>query len=176
MQRDPNILAHPGLQPLWKSLERDRIQQQTVAVSLVVLGPAIAVVGVVARSMLWPFVGGALASAALWWLYRLLSEQPLAVLRRQLRDKPGSIVWVYTTHTERMPFGFKTQSMGTLYLVEANGVSQSYSLKPDHLKLVTRTLNRVLPNAEFGYSEDRELKYRGEVTDIRGRSRQDIFR
>lgn len=175
MQRDPKILNHPGLKPLWNSLERERIQQQSAAIVLIVLGLIVAVVGVLARRMLWPLVGGSVATLALWWFFRLLSEQPMATLHRQLRDDPLSIAWIYATNTERMPFGFKTQSMGTLYLVESNGAIQSFSLKPDNLKLVTKTLNRVLPHAEFGYSEDRELKYRGEITKVRGRGERDIF-
>ena len=42
-------------------------------------------------------------------------------------------------------------------------------MKPAELKLVTKTLNRVIPHAEFGYSPEREMKYRGEVTNFKGR-------
>ncbi|NJC28213.1 hypothetical protein [Neolewinella antarctica] len=175
MQRDARIIRHPGLKPLWNSLERERRQQQIVSVVLMVVGLSTAVVGVVVRSAVWPVVGGFLASFALWWLYRILSDQPLAYLHRQLRDEPETIAWVYSTQTERMPFGFKTQSMGTLYLVEPDGTTQSYSLKPGKLRLVVKTLNRVLPHADFGYTEARDMKYRGEVTRVRGgRREQDI--
>ena len=175
MQRERRILQHPGLQPLWDSLERERRQQQFAAIGLMLVGLVTIVVGVAARTTVWPLVGGIAATTALWWLFRLLSEQPLAELRRQLHDEPESIVWIYSTLTDRMPFGLKVQAAGTLYLVEADGTTQSYNLKPDHLRLVTKTLNRVLPAAEFGYTEERELTYRGEVTKVRGRRERDIF-
>ena len=175
MQRDARILQHPGLKPLWDSLERDRKQQQIAAVALMIVGLAVAIVGVVGRSFIFPFVGGAAATFSLWWLYRILSDQPLAYLHRQLRDEPEVFAWVYGTETERMPFGFKTQSMGTLYLVEGDGTTQSFNLKPNHLRLVTKTLNRVLPDAEFGYTEARDLKYRGEITRLRGRAERNDF-
>lgn len=173
--RDPRIMRHPGLQPIWDSMERERYQQQIAAVVLMLVSLAVIAFGVVTRSLFIPLVGGVLATGGLYWLYYLLSEQPLAQLRRQLHDTPEDFVWVYTTQTERMPFGFKTQSVGTLYLVEKDGSIESVSLKPMHLLLVTKTLNRVLPNAEFGYTPERELQYRGEITEFRGRREQDIF-
>ncbi|MEM1356644.1 MAG: hypothetical protein AAGF89_00490 [Bacteroidota bacterium] len=175
MPTDPRILTHPGLTPLWESMERERRQQQFVAVPVMVLGLFIVVAGLLAQSMWTPLVGGAMASGALWWLYRLLSEQPIAYWRRQLREAPETIVWVYGLVTERMPFGLKTVAQATLYLVETDGQVNSFALKPAELKLVTKTLNRVLPHAEFGYTEEREMKYTGEITNFRGRPERDPF-
>ena len=175
MQRERRILQHPGLEPLWESLERERRQQQIAAVVLIIVGLVTVVVSVVGRSTVFPLIGGVIATAALWWLYRIVSDQPLAALRRQLHEDPDSIKWVYTTVTERMPFGFRTAAMGTLYFVEADGTSQSYDLKPDKLKLVTKTLNRVLPHADFGYTEERDLHYRGEITRPRERPSHENF-
>ena len=175
MRREKRILQHPGLQPLWDSLERERVQQQVAAVVLILAGLAAIVVGVVGRQLWTPLIGGLLASGALYWLFRLLSEQPLAALRRQLHDEPEDIAWVYGTETKRMPFGFRTQSAGTLYFVQHDGTGDSYNIAPKHLKMVTKTLNRVLPHAEFGYTEERDLKYRGEVTRMRGRRMQDLW-
>ena len=166
--RDRRILRHPGLQPLWDSLERERVQQQIAAVALIIVGLLAAVCTLIYRRPAYTLLASVVATAALWWLYRIVSDQPLAALRRQLHEEPESIRWVYSTVTERMPFGFKTGAMGTLYLVEANGVSQSYDLKPKSLKLVTKTLTRVLPHAKFGYTEERDLEYRGEITRVGG--------
>lgn len=175
MQTDPNILRHPGLAPLWESMERTRRQQQAVAVGLMVTGLALAVYAVVAQILWLPFVGGILATAALYWLYRLLTEQPIAHWHRRLRNEPESIVWAYGMVTERMPFGFRLSTMATLHLVDKDGAMHCFGLKPKELKLVTKTLNRVLPAAEFGYSPDREQKYRGEVTDFRNRYEREMF-
>lgn len=175
MRTDPNILKHPGLNPLWESMERTRIQQQVTAVALMIAGLVLAVVGVVGRNLWFPFAGGALATAALYWLYRILSDQPIAYWRRELRENPENIVWVYGMVTERMPFGFRLSSMATLHLTDRNGDMHCFGLKPKELKLVTKTLNRVLPHAEFGYSPEQEMKFRGEVTDFRDRMGQELF-
>ena len=175
MPTDPNILRHPGLTPLWESMERTRRQQQIVAVALMVAGLAVAIFGVVGRNLWMPFVGGALATVALYWLYNILSDQPIAYWRRELRENPRDIVWVYGMVTERMPFGFRLSKMATLHLVDRDGDMHAFGLRPAELKLVTRTLNRVLPEAEFGYSAERELKFRGEVTDYRNRHERELF-
>ena len=48
--------------------------------------------------------------------------------------------------------------------MEKGGTVHDFSLPADKLLLVTKTLNRLLPHAEFGYTEERELRYRGELT------------
>ncbi len=169
MLKDQRIVTHPGLNPLWESMERDRRQQQFAAVGVIILSLLCIVVGVVSRRLGWAMLGGAGCSAALWWLFRILTEQPLAFWRRQFREEPETIVWVYGLVTERMPFGFKTVSVGTLHLVETDGTIHAFGMKPNELKLVTKTLNRVLPHAEFGYTPEREMKHRGEVTNFKGR-------
>lgn len=151
-------------------MERTRRQQQTTAVGLMIVGLASSVYGVASRSIWLPFIGGVAATAALYWFYRLLSDQPIVYWRRHLRDQPEDIVWVYGMVTERMPFGFRIAAMATLHLVDRAGEMHCFGLKPDELKLVTKTFNRVLPHAEFGYSPEREMKYRGEVTDFRSRT------
>jgi len=163
------ILHHPGLAPLWESLERERRQQQVVAIVLMMAGILLAIGSVVMRATWLPLAGGALSAAALWWLYRLLTVQPIVGYRRRLQDQPESIVWVYSLITERMPFGFKTTTNATLYMVDREGDIHAFDLKPDDVKMVTKTLNRVLPAAEFGYTPEREMEYRGEITDFSGR-------
>jgi hypothetical protein len=150
-------------------MDRDRHQQQIAAVGLILLALFLVIVGVTSRYLGWALLGGIIATSALWWLFKILTEQPLAFWRRELRDRPQSIVWVYGLVTERMPFGFKTTAVGTLYLVDNDGDCHTFGLKPEDLKLVTKTLNRVLTEAEFGYSPEREMKYRGEVTNFKGR-------
>ena len=163
---DRPILRHPGLAPLWTAMERTRRQQQGTALVLMVFGLVVVAYGIVDKQIWPPLAGGVIASAALFWFYRVLTVQPLARWRRQLRDDPASIVWVYGMVTERMPFGFRLSSMATLHLVDREGDMHCFGLKPEELKLVTKTLNRVCPSAEFGYTKERELMYRGEVTDF----------
>lgn len=175
MQLDPNILNHPGLAPLWESMERSRRQQQYAAVGLMILGLVVVVVGIVGLNLYFPFVGGMMATGGLYWFYHILTNQPRSQWYRQLRDEPDSIVWVYGLVTERMPFGFKTVSTATIHLIDTGGDIHAFGLKPAELKMVTKTLNRVLPKAEFGYSPVLELKYRGEVTNFRNRKEEELF-
>ncbi|WP_116127801.1 hypothetical protein [Lewinella sp. IMCC34183] len=163
MQPNERLLRHPGLTPLWKSAEREHRAQQLTAVGLVTVGLLVAVLAL--RYSIWlPFAGALAATLGAFWLLRLLGRQPAAALQRDLRDHPERIVWVYGMVTERMPFGLNLMRSGVLYLYEDDGTVHDFSLRAEHLLLVTKTLNRLLPRAEFGYSEDRERKYRGELT------------
>ena len=169
------IVTHPGLQPLWDSMERDRRQQQFVAVGLMITSLLLIIYGATSLRIGWAVIGGALATGSLYWMFRILSDQPVAYWRHRFREHPESIVWAYATVTERMPFGFKTTASGTLYLVEDDGNCESFGIAPTKLKLVMKTLNRVLPRAEFGYTEERDLRYRGEVTTPQVRSRYQLW-
>lgn len=144
-------------------MEREHRTKQLLAVGAVVAGLAVSALSL-PHSAVFPFLGALVATLGVYWMYRLLGEQPAAAWRELLREEPTRIVWVYGLVTERMPFGLNLMRSATLYLVEANGEMNDFSLHPDQLLLVTKTLNRLLPHAEFGYTEERELRYRGELT------------
>lgn len=163
MQANERLLRHPGLEPLWSSVEREHRTKKLTAVGVVTVGLLLCLLSI-PYSVGLPFVGALAASLGVFWLYRLLSEQPLEALRRDLREQPERIVWVYSTVTERMPFGLNLMRSGTLYLYVEGGYVHDFSLRAEHLLMVTKTLNRLLPRAEFGYTPERELKYRGELT------------
>ena len=166
MESTERILRHPGLVPLWKSLEREHLAKQVTALVLVVLGLSVCFFTVRTSAVL-PFAGSLLACLGLYWLFRLLGERPAAAWQEQLRNAPERYVWVYGLVTERMPFGLNLMRSATLYLVEADGKVHDFSLPAGQLLLVTKTLNRLLPHAEFGYTEERELRYRGELNRLK---------
>jgi hypothetical protein len=157
------MMRHPGLVPLWETIERDRRQKQVAALTLVLSGLAVCVF-TLRYYVFWPFVGSLVATGGVYWLYRLLSEQPVDAWREELRERPGQFAWVYGMVTERMPFGLNIMRGGILYLVTHRGEVHDFALPPDKLLLVSKTLNRLLPDAEFGYTPERELKYLGEIT------------
>ena len=163
MAPSPRILRHPGLNPLWQSMEREHRYQQLTAVVLV-LGGLATCLFTLRYAPVYPFLGALAASLGVYWLYRLLSTQPAAAWREALREHPERIVWVYSLVTERVPFGLNLMRSGTLYLVDDRGEAFSFSLPAEQLLLVTKTLNRLLPHAEFGYTEAREERYLGTVT------------
>ena len=165
MPPPPNdrILRHPGLLPLWESMEREHRAKQLTAVALVVIGLATCLF-TLRYSAVFPFLGGLGATLGVYWLVRLLGEQPAAAWREELREHPERFVWVYGMVTERMPFGLNLMRSATLYLVDDRGEAHDFSLRPEQLLMVTKTLNRLLPHAEFGYTEEREQRHRGTVT------------
>jgi hypothetical protein len=157
------IIRHPGLDPLWATIARDHRHKQLAALTLLLGGLAVALF-TLHDFALWPFAGSLASTAGLFWLFRLLSEQPVAAWREELRERPEQFVWVYGMVTERMPFGLNLMRGGLLYLMTERGEMHDFALPADKLLLVSKTLNRLLPRAEFGYTPERELKYRGEIT------------
>ncbi len=166
---DRQLLRHPGLLPLWAGLNRERRQQQIAALLLLLLG-----LGASAWSeqlqQPWIFgLGGLAIIGALFWLYKLLSRQPASELYQLLLEEADTFGWVYAEVTERMPFGLRFSTMATVYLFQANDkVETAVGIPADKAKLVLKTLERLLPNAVFGYSPDLELQYRGAITPRRG--------
>lgn len=149
---------------MWDSLQREWKQQQYVAVVLLVLGIAGLAYGGGKMSVVWVFWSGLVTCLALFWLFRLSLRKPVSELYHLLLEEPQDVVWVYSMITERLPFGLSFSSSAIVYLIEKDGDEFSVSVPANKVKLVVRTLNRVLPTAEFGYTEEREQKYRGEVT------------
>ena len=76
-----------------------------------------------------------------------------------LQYTPQHIVWVYTVITQRMPFGFEIVQSGLIYFKLDNGEDYSVSVAAKDLKLISRTLNRLLPHATFGYSSEKANIY-----------------
>lgn len=162
--KTPKILRHPGLQPLWDGLQREWKQQQYVAVVLLVAGISLLTYGALEGQLFVAFLSSITACAALYWLMKLSSHKPVSELYHVLLEEPERIVWVYGQVTERLPFGLSFTESAVVYLVLDDGEEISVSLPAEKTKLVVKTLNRVVPEAVFGYTQDRELKFRGEVT------------
>lgn len=80
-------------------------------------------------------------------------------LMELLESKPEQIVWVYTVVTQRMPFGFALSNNGLLYFKLLDGDEICLSLPVTQLKLVSKTLNRLLPHATFGYDDNKAQWY-----------------
>lgn len=77
------------------------------------------------------------------------------LLTRQSRD----IVWIYSVRTMTMPFGFHLWDMGTMHFKLIDGDEITLSLPARQLKMVSMFLNRLLPHAVFGYSEERQKQF-----------------
>ena len=69
------------------------------------------------------------------------------------------IVWVYSVATHRMPFGLELLKNGILYFHLLDGSHHSISIPAHQLKLISKYLNRLLPHASFGYTQEREQAF-----------------
>ena len=76
-----------------------------------------------------------------------------------LTKQPQKIVWVYTIITQRMPFGLEWSKSGTIYFKLINGEELTVTMPAKHITFVSRSLNKLLPHATFGFTKDREQWY-----------------
>lgn len=88
-------------------------------------------------------------------------------LWRLLHRQPQRIVWVYSVSKDLMPFGLYIFSRGILYFQLDDGRSLDLSVPAKQLKLISRTLNRLLPEASFGYSVERRQLFAMDPTRLR---------
>ena len=100
---------------------------------------------------------GAVKMFSLLVQQRTLARHPVI---QQLELQPLDIVWIYTVHTQRMPFGLKIFDNGLLYLKLINGKDHCISLPAGKLKLASHFLHRHLPHVSVGYNEERAQWYR----------------
>ena len=91
--------------------------------------------------------------------FRKIKANPNTNLIKIIDENPAFIVWVYTLETNLMPFGFKVNDKGLIYFKLRNGDEISVKMPAKHLKLVSRFLNRLLPEAMFGFSKEKLEKY-----------------
>ena len=76
-----------------------------------------------------------------------------------LTENPRRIVWVYSITIQTMPFGFHLWDSGTMYFKLLDGDEISVSLPVKKLKMVSKFLNRLLPHASFGFSDERQEQF-----------------
>jgi hypothetical protein len=81
-----------------------------------------------------------------------------------IKQQPEKILWVYTLETNLMPFGFKVKDKGLIYFKMNDGEDVCIKMPAKDLKLVSRFLNRLLPNAMFGFSEEKQRLYNEQLT------------
>ena len=153
---DNPLYHHPGILVLRRALQRELRLQILASVILLIFGLfliwcffskswIITIIGLVTTVLGIRLV---LKTAKNW-------EVDHHPIMQTLYYQPRQIVWVYSLHTQRMPFGFEFSNSGTLYVKMIDGDEFSVSLPAKKLKLVSKTLSRVLPHASFGYSKVR---------------------
>ena len=99
---------------------------------------------------------------SIWRQPKIDENQLFYILEKQ----PEKITWVYSLNTRSMPFGFHLWDTGTIYFKLSDGNEITLSLPTGKLKMVSKFLNRILPHATFGYSEEKKRRYEDDPTSL----------
>jgi len=116
-------------------------------------------------NVLIAIVGAAatVAGGMMYFYFQKSNKNPDTNLVKIIDDQPEKILWVYTLETNLMPFGFKVKDKGLIYFKLDNGDDICVKMEAKDLKLVSRFLNRLLPNAMFGFSEEKQEQYNAQL-------------
>lgn len=76
-----------------------------------------------------------------------------------LHRRPRQVVWVYTQEEQLMPFGMLLAERGTLYVMLLDGSELTLALPARKLKLASKYLQRLLPHAAVGFSQERRQQF-----------------
>jgi hypothetical protein len=154
------LLRHPAIQILQTAL----MKEVRIKATLAILGMSAGIIILFfafEKHIIWRVF------ALMFWVLGLALAQNIPYLWKfdqtplwsTMKYTPQRIVWVYTVVTQRMPFGFEIVQSGLIYFKLENGEDYSVSVAAKDLKLISRTLNRLLPHATFGYSQEKANIY-----------------
>lgn len=157
---DHPLFQHPGIQALFRAAARERRMQGLAGLTMMCGGLALGVFCFRQNNFL-VILALILLVLGLRWLIEAIHgfrvPHPLVEL---VCRQPQRIVWVYSVTTALMPFGVQMFQRGDMHFRLIDGNEIVISLPIQHLKMVSHTLSRLLPHAVFGYSEEREERYR----------------
>ena len=151
---------HPAMKLLHSALQKERNIKLVLALCLMFLGVVIPYVFFQKNGFI-AVVGLATLLASIYIMFGLL-RRPATTDERLwhlLNHEPGQIVWVYSVVTQTMPFGFHLWDAGTMYFKLLDGDEISVYLPVKKMKMVSKFLNRLLPHASFGFSEERQAQF-----------------
>jgi len=155
-EKERILAGHPAMQALQKAVIREIWLEKAVALTLFLSGCGLMWYCYPVHNLLAGFgvflaVIGVRFGVSAGKIWRAAQHPLLQLLHRQ----PQHIVWVYSISKDLMPFGLYLFSRGVLYFQLDDGRSLDLSVPARQLKLISRTLNRLLPDASFGYSIER---------------------
>lgn len=159
LKRD-HLLQHPGLEVLRKALIREARWQLIAAIALLVVG--LSLIGFFYQTyVLVSFLGLFMTITAFRYIYEFsaIKHADDHQLIHLISYEPERIVWVYGELIERLPFGLQFSQSGTLYFKLVDGDEISVNIPGRHLRLVSKTLNRLLPETSFGFSSEKAEKF-----------------
>ena len=80
-------------------------------------------------------------------------------VRSQLLQSPEQIVWVYHHIVQNRPYGVAVVNFTTLYLHLDDGTEVTARIQLRKVDEVLDALKPILPEATFGYSEEKKFRY-----------------
>ena len=157
---DDPLYRHPSMKLLCQAIIREKRLQLVAAVLLFCLG-VVAVYFGWDTSRIIGVLGIGATLVGIWLTFKIAQQQNVTESRlvQLIFYDPDQIVWVYGLVTQHQPFGFNTTRSGVLYFNLVDGDSISVSLPAKRLKQVSFFLNRMLPRAVFGYTEERARQF-----------------
>lgn len=157
---------HPAIKALCRGLLREKRIQSSLAASVLLIGTWMTLRllphWIAAVAFLFTIV-------ATIWIIQIAPWRSVKSCRllRKMKKKPESIVWVYGLINQMSPYGFRFLKQGILYFQFEDGEEISVALPARELKLVSRFLNRVLPHATFGFSEEKANLFKKDPNALR---------
>ncbi len=158
---------HPAMRQISRSLRMEWLLKFCLAVIFLMGGAVFGYVFFKKKNILATFglVAILLGIKLLWDFFRRphLENDPLW---RALTRERRHIVWIYTVNTQVMPFGFHLWERGTMYFKFSDGGETTLEMPARKLKMVSKFLNKLLPHAAFGYSEERERQFQADPSKL----------
>ncbi|MCF8245617.1 MAG: hypothetical protein K9J37_04060 [Saprospiraceae bacterium] len=160
MPNQTNLLQHPAMLTIREGIRRDLWLKLAVGVLLLASGFALALFFYQKHSLL-AVLGLGLALPGAWFLRDYLQRHKVEddLLWQTLHRRPQQIVWVYTQEEQLMPLGLHLMDRGMLFVMLLDGSELTLALPAKKLRLASHFLHRLLPNAAFGFSEERRQQF-----------------
>lgn len=160
-------LKHPGMLLLRKNVRAEALRELIFAVSVSALCAAVVFYLMI---LFWSDVLIAiiiattltvLLLAVAFWIDKSWQEYQSAEadFLELVYQRPESIVWVYGETRCQMPFGIELFKHGWLHFNLKDGTTRSVRIPFQRLTMVSKFLNRLLPNCLFGFTEERALLF-----------------
>lgn len=145
---------------LYRAIRRERNIKLIIALSLMFIGVMLPYFYFQKNKFIWS-IGLAALAIGIWLMFSII-RTPQAVDERLwflLNKETKKIVWVFSISTQRMPFGFHLWDAGTMYFKLVDGDELTINVPTKKLKMVSKFLNRLLPHASFGFTEERQAQF-----------------
>jgi hypothetical protein len=165
---DNPLYRHPSMKLLRRAIAREN-RLQLIAAMLLTSGGLAIVYFTFTKSHFIAALGMIATLIGIRLTFKFAQQQNVEenYLVHLLFYQPDKIVWVYGLVTQHQPFGFNTTQNGVLYFNLIDGDSISVSLPPQKLKQVSFFLNRLLPKAVFGHTNERARQYERDPRSLR---------